>query len=468
MRRTKIVCTLGPASESKEMITALADAGMDVARINLSHGSHTEHSATLATVREVSEETQKPIAVLMDLAGPKMRLGDFDQEPVILSRGERFRITTLPVKGTKECAPITYEKFAEQVRPGQTILLADGAVQLKVEATDGKNVDCQVLVGGPISSRKGVNITGPAISIPALTEHDRNDVEFAVGVGTDYIGLSFCHSAQDVLDVKQCIAEHNGASIPVIAKIEKKEAVEQIDEIIECADGVMVARGDLGVELPIEQVPLAQKRIIHSANAAGKPVITATQMLSSMVNNPRPTRAEATDVANAIFDGTDATMLSEETTVGNYPVEAVRTMAKIASFSEPQLAPRIETAQPRRLNIEAAIGHSAATAAVDLGAKAIVAFTRTGRTARLISKYRLPIPIVAISPLRSTVRSLTLVWGVVPILIEEVMSTDHMLEVAERVLLERGLVHKQQVYIVTAGLPPSETTPTNFLRAAKL
>ncbi len=467
MRRTKIVCTLGPATANREMIAALVTAGMDVARINLSHGTDQEHSAVVSEIRQVSEDTGKPVAVLMDLPGPKMRLGAFEQEPITLSKGDKFRITVDDVLGDQERVSIGYKPFAKQVKAGERILLADGALQLVVEGTDETNVDCIVEEGGELSSRKGVNVIGPSLDIPALTPEDREHIAFAVRVGADFIGLSFCHWAKDVLDAKQALAELR-SGIPVIAKIEKKEAVDRIEAIVDAADGVMVARGDLGVEIPMYEVPIAQKKIIACANAANKPVITATQMLCSMVENTRPTRAETTDIANAILDGTDATMLSEETAIGKHPIEAVTMMADIARYTEPHVCPMMSPKDEGKCRIDAAIGHSAATAGLDLGASAIVAFTRTGRTAQLISQYRLPIPIVAITPDRTTLRRLNLLWGVWPILVEEVMSTDHMLEVAERVLLDKGIIHKQELYIVTAGLPASETTPTNFLRAARL
>ena len=467
MKRTKIVCTLGPVTAGREMIARLVDAGMDVARVNLSHGTEQEHSQVVSDIRQVAEEAGKPIAILMDLPGPKMRIGSFGKEPITLSKGDKFRITVEDVVGDQQQVSIGYKPFAKQVKAGERVLLADGALQFVVERTDGTNVDCVVEEGGELSSHKGVNVLGPSLDIPAVTPKDKEHIAFAVRVGVDFIGLSFCHRASDVLDARQTLAER-GSSIPIIAKIEKKEAVDRIDEIVDMADGVMVARGDLGVEIPIQEVPIAQKRIISCANAANKPVITATQMLSSMVENARPTRAETTDVANAILDGTDATMLSEETTVGKHPIEAVKMMASIASYTEPHLRPIMTRQDEDKCRIDAAIGHSAATAARDLGASAIVAFTRTGRTAQLISKHRLPIPVVAITPDRATLRRLNILWGVMPILVEEVMSTDHMLEVAERVLLERGIIHKQELYIVTAGLPASETTPTNFMRAARL
>ncbi|MBN2208950.1 MAG: pyruvate kinase [Candidatus Coatesbacteria bacterium] len=467
MRKTKIVCTIGPATANVEAISALVDAGMDVARINLSHGTQQEHSSVVKEIRQVAEDRGFPVAILMDLAGPKMRLGDFPKGAVTLHKGDKFRITTRKVQGTAKHASITYKEFARQVKPDETILLADGTVRLLVEATSDTNVDCVVEEGGEISSHKGVNIIGPSLEIPAFTAKDREDLAFAARIGIDYIGLSFCHRPSDVLDAKQALAEMH-SFIPIIAKIEKKEAVERIEEIVDAADGVMVARGDLGVEIPIHEVPIAQKRIIACANAANKPVITATQMLCSMVSSTRPTRAETTDVANAILDGTDATMLSEETAVGLYPFDSVKMMSKIANCIEPCLKPKSALCEDERGSIDCAIGHSAATAALDLGASAIVAFTRTGRTANLISRYRLPMPIVAITPNRATFRRLNLLWGVMPILIEDVMSTDHMLEVAERVLSDRGIIHKQEIYIVTAGLPASETTPTNFMRAARL
>ena len=449
------------------MIAALVDAGMDVARINLSHGTHQEHSTVVSEIRQVSEDSGQPVAILMDLPGPKMRLGAFEDEPITLSKGDKFRITVEDVVGNQQCASIGYKPFAKQVKAGEQILLADGALQFLIEATDGTNVDCVVEDGGELSSHQGVNVLGPSLDIPALTPEDKEHLAFAVRVGVDFIGLSFCHWAKDVLDTKEALAELQ-SQIPVIAKIEKKEAVDRIEAIVDAADGVMVARGDLGVEIPIYEVPIAQKKIIACANAANKPVITATQMLCSMVNNTRPTRAETTDIANAILDGTDATMLSEETAIGKYPIEAVTTMANIALCTEPHVCPLMKPRDEGECRIDAAIGHSAATAGLDLGASAIVAFTRTGRTPQLISQYRLPIPIVAITPDRTTLRRINLLWGVSPVLVEEIMSTDHMLEVAERVLIERGIIHEQELYIVTAGLPASETTPTNFMRATRL
>ena len=467
MRKTKIVCTLGPASSTREGIQSLIEAGMDVARLNLSHGTQREHSTTVSEIRQLCEDAGKHVAILMDLAGPKMRLGEFTGGSVELKSGASFCITIKEVEGTENCASITYKDFAKQMKTGQIVHLSDGTVLLRVKSTDKENVHCMVERGGIVSSRKGVNVTGVALDIPALTPKDREDIEFISRVGADYVGLSFCHRPSDILDLKQALAELQ-TPIPVIAKIEKKEALDRLKDIVDTADGVMVARGDLGVEMPIQEVPMAQKRIIACANAANKPVITATQMLCSMVDNLRPTRAETTDVANAILDGTDATMLSEETTIGKHPAAVVDMMAKIALQAEPYVEPRMQVKNRGRALMNEAVSHSAATAAMDLGAKAIVAFTRTGRTVKLMSRYRLPIPIIAITPSRETSRQLSLFFGAEPILIEEIMSTDHMLEVAARVLLERGIIHKHQIYIVTAGLPTSETTPTNFMRAARL
>ncbi|HEX6818945.1 MAG TPA: pyruvate kinase, partial [Ktedonobacterales bacterium] len=433
-RRTKIVCTLGPASSSEAAIEALIQAGMNVARINFSHGAHDEHAATIARVRAVASRLGVPIAILQDLQGPKIRTGPLqDGKPVRLADGQTFIITTQPVDGTRERVSTTYDPLPLDVRRGDRILLSDGSIELRVEATNETDVRCHVVHGGLLAEHQGINLPGVVVSAAALTPKDREDLIFGVHHRVDFIALSFVRRADDILEAKRLIAEavrtapgpsdprpeglhptayEEDGRVPVIAKLEKPEALSRLDAILEAADGVMVARGDLGVEMPLEQVPVAQKRIISRANELGMPVITATQMLESMIHSPRPTRAEASDVANAIIDGTDAVMLSGETAVGEFPVEAVRVMARIAEQTEGHWPSQVATTgRQAHVTLSHAVSMAARTLAERAEAPLLVVFTRTGASARLISRERPGAAIVAYTPFESVYRRLALWWG---------------------------------------------------------
>ncbi|RMG52659.1 MAG: pyruvate kinase [Acidobacteria bacterium] len=470
MPRTKIVCTIGPASRSPEKLEQLIAAGMNVARLNFSHGSHDEHEEVIVRLREIAARLARPLAILQDLAGPKIRIGEITAGTVHLQAGDRFILTTEAVPGDEHKVSITYPALPRDVRPGDTLLLNDGALELRVEETRENEIICRVVVGGPLSSHKGINVPTRSLQVPSLTEKDREDLAFGLERGVDYVALSFVRSPADVLEAKQFMAER-GRLVPLIAKIEKHEALAHIDEIIEVVDGIMVARGDLGVETPLEKVPLVQKMLIHKCNQAGKPVITATQMLRSMVNNPRPTRAEVTDVANAILDGTDAVMLSEETAVGNYPVEAVQMMARIAEDAESGFPFTVWTSQlkPREpVSLPEAVSRAACALAENIRARAIITFTQSGSTARLVAKYRPRPSILAPTPLEETYHRLALVWGVIPMLSEATQTTDEMMERAFTAARRAGFVRRGDTVVITAGVPLGVPGTTNLIKAETL
>ncbi|MGZ3682095.1 MAG: pyruvate kinase [Ktedonobacterales bacterium] len=484
-RRTKIVCTLGPATRSEEQIEALIRAGMDVGRINFSHGTQEEHAATIARLRSVARRLDRPIAILQDLQGPKIRTGSLqDGAPVTLKDGQRFIIATRPIMGSARAVSTTYAALPTDVKPGNTILLSDGSIELRVVSVDGEDVTCEVVHGGQLAEHQGINLPGVAVSAPALTDKDRADLIFGVRQGVDYIALSFVRQPDDVRQAKALIAQTMHAmeatpekqaqgrhpsvysqdmTIPVIAKLEKPEAIERLEEILEAADGVMVARGDLGVEMPLERVPVVQKRIIARANALGLPVITATQMLESMIHNPRPTRAEASDVANAILDGTDAVMLSGETSVGAYPIEAVRVMVRIALETEghwPMTPP-----EPRgHATMAQAVSAAANTLAYQAHAELIAVFTRTGASARLISKERPMATIVAYTPFERVYRTLALWWGVTPRRSELLGTTEELIEWVDANLRKEGLASTGEEIVIMGGMPVAGRAPTNFVK----
>jgi pyruvate kinase len=467
MRRTKIVATIGPASCERKVLESLAQAGIDVVRLNFSHGEHAQHLQVMQTTREIAAHLGRPIALLQDLSGPKIRIGRLkDDKPVELRKGARITITTdEKVEGTDTLISTTYEPLPRDVSPGDRILLDDGNIELRVVRASLHEVECEVVDGGWLKPKKGMNLPGVKLSTPALTEKDRRDLAFGVASGVDYVALSFVRQAADVTECKALI-KSLGGTCPVIAKIEKREAVNDLTSILEAADGVMVARGDLGVEMSTEEVPTLQKRIIERANAAGKVVITATQMLESMVENPRPTRAEASDVANAILDGTDGIMLSAETASGHYPVEAVATMARIALYTEENYgAIRV----PARVRIPTAsvvanaLARVASTVAEELNCKVIVAFTESGTTAHLLSTYRPRAPIAAVTYNPDTYRRLALWWGVVPVKSEFADTTDEMIVKGEMLLKAQGLIAKGDNVLMLAG--QSHTAgATNMLR----
>ncbi|MGI9950895.1 pyruvate kinase [Moorellaceae bacterium AZ2] len=463
--RTKIVCTLGPASEKVEILKKMILAGMSVARFNFSHGSQEEHGARMAAVRQAAAEVGARVALLLDTQGPEIRLGEV-KPGVVLREGEEVTLTTAPVVGGEKCLPVNLPSLPREVRPGQVVLVDDGLIELEVLVATGEEVRCTVRHGGPVSSRKGVNIPGALIDLPAMTAKDREDIEFGLAQGIDFVAASFVRSAKDVVEMRRFLQERN-ARVGVIAKIETRAGVENIDEILAAADGIMVARGDLGVEIPVEEVPLVQKMIIQKCNQAGKPVITATQMLESMIANPRPTRAETTDVANAIFDGTDAIMLSGETAVGRYPVEAVATMARIAQRAEKSL-PYEEILKRKGLADERtatdAISHASCTIALELGAKAIITPTASGATARRVAKYRPPAPILATSADERVLNQLCLVWGVEPLLVGRAQGTDEMVQAAVNAAVASGQVQEGDLVVITAGVPAFIPGRTNLLK----
>ncbi|GAA2510328.1 pyruvate kinase [Streptomyces gobitricini] len=467
MRRAKIVCTLGPATDSYDQIKTLVEAGMDVARFNLSHGTYADHEERYQHVRKASDETGRSVGILADLQGPKIRLGRFHEGPVLLERGDDFTITVEPgVQGDRHTCGTTYDGLAADVTPGERILVDDGRVTLEVTAVDGPRVRTTVVEGGMVSDNKGLNLPGVAVSVPALSDKDVEDLRWALRTGADIIALSFVRGGRDIEDVHR-VMDEEGRRVPVIAKIEKPQAVENIDDIVAAFDGIMVARGDLGVEMPLEQVPIVQKRAIKLAKRNAKPVIVATQMLDSMIDNPRPTRAEASDVANAVIDGTDAVMLSGETSVGRFPIETVRTMSRIVEAAEEDvlakgLPPLTERSKPRTQG--GAVARAAAEMGDFLGAKYLVAFTQSGDTVRRLSRYRSPIPLLAFTPDPATRSQLNLTWGVETFLGPHVDSTDAMVAQVDEHLLEIGRCRKGDVVIITAGSPPGVSGSTNLVR----
>ncbi|GHH74034.1 pyruvate kinase [Streptomyces sulfonofaciens] len=471
MRRAKIVCTLGPATDSYDQIKALVEAGMDVARLNLSHGTYAEHEERYHRVRKASEETGRSVGILADLQGPKIRLGRFTEGPVLLERGDTFTITVeKDTEGDRQCCGTTYQGLAADVSAGELILVDDGKVTLEVTGVDGPRVHTLVVEGGMVSDHKGLNLPGVAVSVPALSEKDREDLRWALRTGADVVALSFVRTGRDIDDVHR-IMDEEGRRVPVIAKVEKPQAVENIQDIVAAFDGIMVARGDLGVEMPLEQVPIVQKRAVMLAKRNAKPVIVATQMLDSMIDNSRPTRAEASDVANAVIDGTDAVMLSGETSVGKYPVETVRTMARIVEAAEEDilakgLPPITERSKPRTQG--GAVARAAADIGDFLGAKFLVAFTQSGDTVRRLSRYRSPIPLLAFTPEPATRAQLNLTWGVETFLGPHVESTDAMVEQVDDELLRIGRCAKGDIVIITAGSPPGMSGTTNLLRVHRI
>ncbi|MGP4114046.1 pyruvate kinase [Streptomyces sp. 4N509B] len=470
MRRAKIVCTLGPATDSYERIVALVEAGMDVARLNLSHGSHREHELRLQRVRRAAAEKGRSIGILADLQGPKIRLGSFGEGPVLLERGDEFTITTEDVVGDHRQCGTTYPGLASDVTPGERILVDDGRVALDVTDVDGPRVHTVVAEGGLVSDHKGINLPGVAVSVPALSTKDVDDLRWALRVGADIIALSFVRSGDDIKDVHRVMAEE-ARFLPVIAKVEKPQAVENLQDIVDAFDGVMVARGDLGVEVPLEEVPLVQKRAVALTRRNAKPVIVATQMLDSMIDSSRPTRAEASDVANAVMDGADAVMLSGETSVGRYPTETVRTMSRIVAAAEDDmlshgLAPLTEATKPHTQG--GAVARAAAEIGDFLGASLLVAFTQSGDTARRLSRYRSPIPVVAFTPDPDTHAQLTLSWGVETHLVPTVETTDEMVAQMDEQLLRLERCRQGDLVVMTAGSPPATPGTTNLVRVHRV
>jgi pyruvate kinase len=475
MRHTKIVATLGPASESEERLRQLIEAGLDVVRLNFSHGTHAEHAERIARVRSVAAALGKPVAILQDLQGPKIRTGELASDiPVLLKDGAEFVITTESTLGDAQRVSTTYQGLPGDAAPGDRILISDGLIELTVTAVRGNEVVTRVVHGGTLREHQGINLPGSAVSAAAITEKDREDLAFGLKQGVDYVAMSFVRRADDVRELKQLIAAANKKT-PVVAKIEKPQALDDLEAILQVTDVIMVARGDLGVEMAPEQVPIVQKDLIAAASRHNVPVITATQMLESMITNPRPTRAEASDVANAIFDGTDAVMLSGETAVGQFPVEAVAMMARIATATEGCRRFHEQFAIARSLgnranadgNTSLAIAHAARTIAASTNVSALVAFTQSGYTARLVSKDRPPVPIFALTPNEEVARRVSLYWGVTPIICERFEHLNELDDFVRKILPEHGIAPGNQVAL-TGGHPLRHFGPTNFIKILEL
>ena len=465
MKKTKIVCTLGPAADTKEILRELILNGMNVARLNFSHGSHEEHAARIQRIKEVRKELGIPVAIMLDTKGPEIRTGDLSEGKVDLVAGEEVTLTTDIISGDKKRFSVSYENLPSELSAGCRILIDDGLIQLEVEDIKNKEMNCRILNGGTLGSKKSINLPGVCIELPALTEKDRSDIIFGIQQKVDYVAASFVRKAHDVLAIRKVLESNGGERIDIISKIENQEGVENIDRILNVSDGIMVARGDLGVEIPAEDVPLVQKSIIRKCNLVGKPVITATQMLDSMMRNPRPTRAEVGDVANAVFDGTDAVMLSGETAAGSYPVESVKTMFNIVVKSEDsEEYARRKKPEHGELTITNAVSEGACQIADQLDAQTIIAATSSGHTARMISKYRPDCGIIAVTDKVTTVRRLALVWGVNCIYTPEFGDTDTMIQDAVKKAVEQGYVKFGDIAVVAAGVPLGVQGNTNMIK----
>lgn len=466
MRKTKIICTLGPSTDDPAILRELMLSGMDVARINMSHQNHDAHRARIEMVKTLRDELHRPVAILIDTKGPEIRLGTF-AEKVTLRAGDSFTLTTDPVEGTAERASVSFAGLPGDVQAGSHILIDDGLIDLIVRQTTDTDILCEVQNGGVVSSNKGINVPGAALSMPFMSERDKADIAFACEIEADFIAASFTRRASDVLQVRQELERHRNHSIRIIAKIENAEGVDNIDDILKVSDGIMVARGDMGVEIALEEIPSIQKTLIHKGYNAGLQVITATQMLDSMMKNPRPTRAETTDVANAIYDGTSAIMLSGETAAGAYPVESLRTMARIAERTERDINYK-KRFSSRELqdapNVTNAISHATVTTAHDLGAKAIITVTKSGTTARMISKFRPDCPIICCTPTPSVLRQMNLSWGVIPLMAEEKTNMDELFDHAVDCAVGAGYLTSGDLVVITAGAPLGISGTTNLLK----
>ena len=466
MKRTKIVCTLGPASDKEETLRDLINNGLNVCRFNFSHGTHEEHKVRMDLVKKVRTDLAQPIAILLDTKGPEIRTGDFDLPEVLLEEGQKFSITVEEVLGKKEKCTGTDKHLSKVVVSGDTILIDDGLIGLRVDEVKGDEILCTVQNSGVVKNHKGVNVPGVKINLPALTDKDISDIEFGIAQGIDYIAASFVRKASDVLAIKEVLENNNATHIQIISKIENQEGVDNIDSILNVSDGIMVARGDLGVEIPTEEIPIAQKMMIKKWNEVGKPVINATQMLDSMIRNPRPTRAEVTDVANAIYDGTDAIMLSGETAAGKYPAEAVKTMATIAKRTEKtidynQLLKKRKIAD---ITVTNAISHATCTTATDLNASSIITFTSSGHTARMVSKFRPQCPIIATTEDEGVMRLLALTWGVYPVKTSNVGSTDEIIDKSIDAVKKINHLNVGDLVVITAGVPVGVSGTTNLIK----
>lgn len=464
MLRTKIICTLGPSSESKQEIAQLINAGMNIARVNLSHGDHKEHLRRIKALYEACAELKTDIALLLDTKGPEIRLGEFVGGKVILEKGQMFTITSSPMLGSKTKAFVNYEDISLIISQGDTILLADGLIELRVNKIQGNDIICTVINGGELSDKQGVNIPGKSLPFPTLAEKDIKDIIFGIKAGMDFLAASFIRKASDVTEIRKVLDANGGNDIHIIAKIENREGVENIDDIINVSDGIMIARGDLGVEIPVHEIPLIQKQIIEKCNISGKPVITATQMLDSMIRNPRPTRAETTDVANAIFDGTDAIMLSGETAAGKYPVESVVMMVNIAQKADQVLIEHVKQIPIDVKSVTDAISHATCSIASELGAKAVITSTKSGYTARAVAKFRPEVPIIAVTFNKKVLKTLQIVRGVIPLEVKKTFTTDEMFDEAVKGALSSKMIEKGDLVVITAGVPVNVTGTTNLIR----
>ncbi|MGN0471090.1 MAG: pyruvate kinase [Acutalibacteraceae bacterium] len=467
MRKTKIICTLGPSTEDENVLRELMLNGMDVARINMSHQTHEVHKAKIDKVKKLREELDLPVAILLDTKGPEIRTGNFAEKSVLLEAGHSFTLTTEDCIGTNEKCSVSFKELPKDVKKGTRILIDDGLIELRVEDTTETEIHCTVINGGPVSSHKGINVPDVFLSMPFLSEQDKKDLEFGVEQDVDFVAASFTRTANDINELRAELEKYGGDDIRIIAKIENKDGVKNIDEILRVSDGIMVARGDLGVEIPFEEIPIIQKMLIKKTRNSDKPVITATQMLDSMIKNPRPTRAETTDVANAIYDGTSVIMLSGETAAGAYPIEAVKTMASIAEITERNID-YIGKFKKRdvveRPDVTSAISHATCTTAHDLGAAAIMTASKSGATSRMLSKYRPDCPIISGTTSEKVWRQTNMSWGVIPIKIEEKHNTDelfdHLIDVAQK----HGLVKNGDLVVITAGVPLGISGTTNLMK----
>ncbi|MCL2369994.1 MAG: pyruvate kinase [Firmicutes bacterium] len=472
MRKTKIVCTIGPVTSPQPMLKKLIKAGMNVARVNMSHGDHTEQAAKIANIKAVRTEMNAPLALLVDTKGPEVRVKTFADGKVDLIAGDKFVLTTTDIVGTRERVSISYDGLPKLLKPGHQILLNDGHIELKVDKVEGTEIFCTIIVGGKLSNRKSINMPEVDIDMPYISEADKKDILFAIKQGADFLAISFVRTVEDVRDIRKFLSDNGAMDIEIISKIENRQGVNNIKEILAESDGVMVARGDMGVEIPFEELPNIQKSIIKDAYTAGKKVITATQMLDSMENSPRPTRAEISDVANAVYDGTSATMLSGETASGKYPIETVVTMAKIAEQAERNIKYKeVFNQLSHKAKIESitdAVSHSSVGAAYDLNAKAILVVTQTGRTARKISRWRPITPIIAAVTSPKAYHQLSLNWGVTPVLAKHQLDTDDLLDHSLKCAKSTGLVKKGDLVVMTAGVPIAKGTETNLMKIDKV
>ncbi|HET6370791.1 MAG TPA: pyruvate kinase [Nitrospiria bacterium] len=473
MRRVKIVCTIGPASARQETISSLIRSGMDVARLNFSHGTHAEHAQVIRWIREESSRHEKPVAILQDLQGPKIRIGSLSGGSAKLEREALFTLTTEPIVGNSERASVSYPDLPRSVRLGDHLLMDDGMIELEVIKKGAKEILCKVVYGGILRDHKGLNLPGARIRAQALTPKDRDDLQFGLSQGVDYVAISFVRNEKDVLDAKEAIRK-SGAQVPLIAKLERLEVIRNLEGVLKVADGVMVARGDLGVEASVEEVPILQKEIIRKANELRVPVITATQMLESMVLSPHPTRAEASDIANAVFDGTDAVMLSAETASGRYPVESVETMVRIikaaekALFRRPVVRRRAMDREGGRTGFADAVSNAASQVSREAGARLIVTFTRSGATARILSKHRPAAPIIAFTPEAFVKNRMALLWGVIPQVMRPIETTDALITELEKQILAGRLAKKGDVVVILSGAPIARWGETNLMKLHRI